>query len=137
MNQIKINIKSESLNEIKEIIDMTNKFNTFKYPNKEEITIEDFIKASIKNEMNRCKEYYQLVQKVFNPKETFNNNFFNMTKDAGYTQTFISEQTGINQASLSKILKNQTQLRIDSFFKLWVFFGCPPLEKCIDFVGDN
>ncbi len=133
MPEIKIDLTEGTIQKIEEMLMMTNIFNEYKYAKKSEWDIESFIKGCVNREIQRYDQYYEFKDKVYNPKATLKNNFEKMRKENGYSQTQLAEVTGIQQTSLSKILNNKGQLRIDSFFRLWIAFDCPPIQKCIDF----
>jgi hypothetical protein len=46
-------------------------------------------------------------------------------------QKDISEITQIEQANISYIFSNKNQPSLDYFLRLWVFFGCPPLNEVL------
>lgn len=133
----KISLKQETVDRIDQIINY-NKFRR-KYVNKEfSFTHDEIIKDAI---MYYLKKTEQIHSHVVNGKalelktNKVKNNLKEIMIDLGMSQKQLSELTDIDQANISLILSNKSQPKMDSFLRIWVVLGCPPIEDI--FYRDN
>ncbi len=68
----------------------------------------------------------------------YHNRFKEIAADQNVSQRDVVRMTGINQSSVSQIFnnRNESNPRLDTFFKIWVVLKCPPINQCLYRVDD-
>ncbi|WP_405101467.1 helix-turn-helix domain-containing protein [Oceanobacillus sp. FSL H7-0719] len=68
----------------------------------------------------------------------YHNKFKEIAALKNVSQRDVSRITGINPSNLNQIFNNtnKSNPRLDTFLKIWIVLGCPPLNKCLYRVED-
>jgi DNA-binding XRE family transcriptional regulator len=66
-----------------------------------------------------------------NEHSTIKNKFKDYFKDTDISQREFAKMIGIHQSSLSSFLNNQKQPSLETFIKIWIGLGCPPISDLL------
>lgn len=136
--KIEIKLREETIQKIQELVDLENYLNKkFTNKNKRKYTVEDFIKGSIMINLSSFENPKSLLYlsglHENNTEIRYHNRFKELAQELGISQKSISEITGIHPSNLNQIFNNtmKSNPRLDTFLKIWIVLGCPPIQKCI------
>ena len=130
---IPVKLRLETYNKILKITDYENLKNEIRNNGRPtDNEIQDFISGCIKTYLDYIENFqkisgYDDLGKPFRLK----NRFKELMIKRKLKQKDISEITQIEQANISYIFSNKNQPSLDYFLRLWVFFGCPPLNEVL------
>lgn len=107
----------------------------------EKVTIQNFIKGSVKKEIERLEIineiFCELKTKPLRSPKKIKNNFKEILKLSGLKQQDLSDLTGISNSELSIVLNNKRFISMEYFLLIWTSLGCPPIEKCFYIENSN
>lgn len=120
---------AEKIEEYAKFLNMRNKLRLIELPF---VTHEDIIKGALDSLLTMLERFYEF-DKNFNfyslkPKSKIKNRFEEIAIENGYNQSIISKITGIDQPSISRIMKNKNQPSMDYFIRIWIALDRPPIE---------
>lgn len=79
--------------------------------------------------MDTVLGFHDIERKVYDGEGKIKNRFKEILKRIDMKQKELATLAQIDDATISLILSNKNQPTIDSFFKIWVVLGMPPLEE--------
>jgi predicted XRE-type DNA-binding protein len=118
--------------EILDIIEYRNKRIVMDNEAKKVTSVEEFVTGSIIQVIKWIKKEDILsgnddLGKPFRLR----NKFKHLMNEKGLKQKEVSDATQIKPSNISNIFNNENQPSLDYFLRLWVFFGCPPLDDVL------
>jgi hypothetical protein len=132
--KINIHLRKDTVDKINKIVNYKNLKTELIHLNETQIhTMEDFITGCVNYYMKQLtnREEYAGMDDLGKPYR-LKNNFKNLLKSKGWKQKDLADITNIDPANISIILSNRSQPSLDYFLRLWVAFGCPPLNKVLE-----
>lgn len=130
--RIGIEMKDETYEKIKNMVDWINLDNSFRGRNDTpEAKIEDFIKGAAISKLLDIEAMAPLLNSSSGDDLVIKNRFKEIAKQKKIKQVDICKRTGIKKANLSLIFNNEKTLRADTFFAIWLTLGCPPIHECL------
>jgi hypothetical protein len=132
--KINIHLRKDTVEKINKIVNYKNLKTELIRLNETQIhTMEDFITGCVNYYMKQLanREEYAGMDDLGKPYR-LKNNFKNLLKSKGWKQKDLADITNIDPANISIILSNRSQPSLDYFLRLWVAFGCPPLNKVLE-----
>ncbi|WP_405099866.1 helix-turn-helix domain-containing protein [Oceanobacillus sp. FSL H7-0719] len=130
--RIGIEMKDETYEKIKNMVDWINLDNSFRGRNDTpEAKIEDFIKGAAISKLLDIEAMTPLLNTSSGDDLVIKNRFKEIAKQKKIKQVDICKRTGIKKANLSLIFNNEKTLRADTFFAIWLTLGCPPIHECL------
>jgi DNA-binding XRE family transcriptional regulator len=132
--KINIHLKKDTVEKINKIVNYKNLKTELIHLNETQIhTMEDFITGCVNYYMKQLanREEYAGMDDLGKPYR-LKNNFKKLLKSKGWKQKDLADITNIDPANISIILSNRSQPSLDYFLRLWVAFGCPPLNKVLE-----
>lgn len=130
--RIGIEMKDETYEKIKNMVDWINLDNSFRGRNDTpEAKIEDFIKGAAISKLLDIEAMAPLLNSSSGDDLVIKNRFKVIAKQKKIKQVDICKRTGIKKANLSLIFNNEKTLRADTFFAIWLTLGCPPIHDCL------
>ncbi|AXI08263.1 XRE family transcriptional regulator [Oceanobacillus zhaokaii] len=130
--KIEIEIKDETYEKIKNMVDWINLDNSFRgKSDTPEAKIEDFIKGAAISKLLDLETLSPLLNSREVESLEIKNRFKDIAKEKKIKQVDICEKTGLKKANLSLIFNNEKTLRADTFFAIWLILGCPPIHECL------
>ncbi|MBP2076851.1 helix-turn-helix domain-containing protein [Oceanobacillus polygoni] len=130
--RIEIEMKDETYEKIKNMIDWINLDNSFRGKNDTpEAKIEDFIKGAAISKLLDVETMSPLLNSREVESLEIKNRFKEIAKEKKMKQVDICKRTGLKKANLSLIFNNEKTLRADTFFAIWLTLGCPPIHECL------
>jgi DNA-binding XRE family transcriptional regulator len=130
---ITVHLYKETIQTIESMTTYKNVKNDLKSAdNQIHYTIEDFITGCVNLYINQLQNWEEIagiddLGKPFRLK----NRFKELMIKRELKQKDISDATQIEQSNISNIFKNKNQPSLDYFLRLWVFFGCPPINDVL------
>jgi hypothetical protein len=130
---VPVKLRLETYNKILKITDYENLKNEIRNNGRPtDNEIQDFISGCVKTYLDYIENFqkiagYDDLGKPFRLR----NRFKELMIKRKLKQKDISEITQIEQANISYIFSNKNQPSLDYFLRLWVFFGCPPLNEVL------
>lgn len=130
---VPIHLKLETYNKILKITQYENLKNDIRNNGRPiDFAIQEFISGCVNTYLNYIEEFQKIaglddLGRPFRLK----NRFKDLMVKRKLKQKDISEATQIAQANISYIFNNENQASLDYFLRLWVFFGCPPLNEVL------
>jgi DNA-binding XRE family transcriptional regulator len=130
---VPVKLRLETYNKILKITDYENLKNEIRNNGRPtDNEIQDFVSGCIKTYI----EYIENFQKIAGYDDLgkpfrLKNRFKELMIKRKLKQKEIAEFTQIEQANISYIFSNKNQPSLDYFLRLWVFFGCPPLNEVL------
>lgn len=93
---------------------------------------EEFVKGCVMHYLKQIKKQ-EILAGIDDLGKPFRlrNKFKELMIKKGLKQKDIAEAIQIAQANISNIFNNENQPSLDYFLRLWVFFGCPPLNEVL------
>ena len=141
--RIEIEMKDETYEKIKNVIDWINLDNSFRgRSDTPEAKIEDFIKGAAISKLLDVEAMSPVLNSEGLDSLEVKNRFKDIAKEKKIRQVDICKRTGLKKANLSLIFNNEKTLRADTFFAIWLALGCPPIHECLyikksDWDGDR
>lgn len=130
--RIEIEMKDETYEKIKKMMDWINLDNSFRGKiHTQEAKIEDFIKGAAVSKLLDIEAMSPLLNDGTAGSFEVKNRFKDIAKHKKIKQVDICKRTGIKKANLSLIFNNEKTLRADTFFAIWLTLGCPPIHECL------
>ncbi|WP_339229071.1 helix-turn-helix domain-containing protein [Oceanobacillus sp. FSL K6-2867] len=130
--RIEIEMKDETYEKIKNVIDWINLDNSFRgKSDTPEAKIEDFIKGAAISKLLDVESMSPLLNSKVEDGLEIKNRFKAIAKEKKIKQIDICKRTGLKKANLSLIFNNEKTLRADTFFAIWLTLGCPPIHDCL------
>ncbi|WP_078429364.1 helix-turn-helix domain-containing protein [Alkalihalobacterium alkalinitrilicum] len=134
--EVKLDFELNTIMKIGHIMNWLNAENNYVLKTKEEFALEDFIKGSVHNELDRMELineiFCELKTKPLRSPKNVKNKFKEQLKILGLKQQDLSEMTGISNSELSIVLNNKRFISMEYFLLIWISLGCPPIEKCFE-----
>lgn len=130
---IEIKIKKETLQKIERLMlhqNITNELNPTR-GRSNDYDIDDFITACINQELDKIEHFYELTSHDLGKPFQLKNRFKEFLEEYGWDQKYLCDVTGINKGTISTAVANKNQPSLDYFLRIWVAFGCPPLESIL------
>ena len=130
--KISFYIEEDIYNELERIIHYRNSRILALDMGKKFGTVEEFSKGCLNYYLKQLRTQDSLagiddLGKPFRLKNRFNE----LMLKRGLRQIDVSSATEIKPSNINKIFKNENQPSLDYFLRLWVFFGCPPLNDVL------
>jgi predicted XRE-type DNA-binding protein len=127
--RISIHLKKEIVTEIKKIIEYKDKrdFLFNKETNYE--NIESFIEGCVHYYLKQIKRIQELsgINDLGRPFQ-LENKIGELLNQKRMSQKELSDITGIAAPNINNFVKNKNQPSLDYFLRIWIAFGCPPLD---------
>jgi hypothetical protein len=130
---IPVELRLETYSKISKVVQYANLKNEIRNNGKPtDFEVQEFISGCINTYINYIEEFqkisgYDDLGKPFRLK----NRFKELMVKRKIKQKEISEMTQIEPSNISNIFANKNQPSLDYFLRLWVFFGCPPLNEVL------
>jgi len=130
--KIEIEMKDETYEKIKNMVDWINLDNSFRgKSDTPEAKIGDFIKGAAISKLLDVETLSHLLNSKEVGSLEIKNRFKDIAKEKKIKQVDICKKTGLKKANLSLIFNNEKTLRADTFFVIWLILGCPPIHECL------
>lgn len=130
--RIEIEMKDETYEKIKNVIDWINLDNSFRgRSDTPEAKIEDFIKGAAISKLLDVEAMSPVLNSEGLDSLEVKNRFKDIAKEKKIRQVDICKRTGLKKANLSLIFNNEKTLRAETFFAIWLALGCPPIHECL------
>jgi hypothetical protein len=126
-------LKLETYNKILKVTQYENLKNDIRNNGRRnDFEVHEFISGCINTYINYIEQFQQIagyddLGKPFRLR----NRFKELMIKRKLKQKEISEATQIEPSNISQIFANKNQPSLDYFLRLWVFFGCPPLNEVL------
>lgn len=140
MEKIKVTVhfEKETLETVQKLVNYKNLKTELIQQNEKQIhTVEDFVTGCVNYYLKQIsnREEYAGMDDLGKPYR-LRNNFKQLLKSKGWSQKDLADMTNIDPSNISIILSNRSQPSTDYFLRLWVAFGCPPLNRVLERVKD-
>lgn len=127
---LQISIPRELFDEMNLIINYANSKNKLFKENKEDITINDFVIAAIREQIREINYASKNLTLSKSKGAVLKNNFKYICKENGIKQKDLSLATGIDNSTLSLILNNKLNTSLENLLLIWEALGNPPFRSC-------
>ena len=126
-----VKVKRDLYTKVRDVIGFSKLNST--YTNKElPVTDDEIVNSALYyyfEKMDTLLGFHDIEKSVYNGEGKIKNRFKDILKGIDMKQKELAALSQIDDATISLILTNRNQPTIDSFLKIWVVLGMPPLEE--------
>ena len=126
-----VKVKRDLYTKVRDVIGFSKLNST--YTNKElPVTDDEIVNSALYyyfEKMDTLLGFHDIEKSVYSGEGKIKNRFKDISKGIDMKQKELASLSQIDDATISLILTIRNQPTIDSFLKIWVVLGMPPLEE--------